>query len=146
MDPGFQEVSAVLDEDVHNDADLDVAANGAIHGMAGVPASNVGGDSASYEGGDTGSKAPCELPTRQRLRAHMACMKKTRNPEGYLKATAYLKFEDHVRGGVNDPVSELMAAGSKERQVRINASKNEHNKKYWRRHRARAIICGYRFF
>ena len=58
-----------------------------------------------------------------------------------------------MRGGVNDPVSELMAARMvavefyvKERQVRINASKNEHNKKYWYRHRARAILCGYRFF
>jgi hypothetical protein len=145
LDPGFQEVSAVLDDDEDNDAGLDAAATEALQDVMGDLAANVGPH--------PDSNPKCELTTRQRLCAHMACMKKTRNPDGFLKAAACLKFEGHVRGGINDAVSELVAARLvavefyvKERQARVNASKNEHNKRHWYRHRARAILCGYRFF
>jgi hypothetical protein len=95
---------------------------------------------------ESGTSAP---GIRQRLHAHMDNMKTTKNPEGYLKANAYAKYEEHVRSGKSDLQAGRLVAEQfyvRERKARVNASTNEHNQKYWYRHRSRAIIIGYRFF
>jgi hypothetical protein len=89
--PAFDAVSAALDDSAEVDRDLDAAVD----------------EACEREEVELASK-PTDV--RHRLQAHMEHMKKMRQPELYLKAAGYLKFEEHVRGGINAPVTELEAA------------------------------------
>jgi hypothetical protein len=92
--------------------------------------------------GTRADSAPGTPGIRERLHAHVGNMKSARNPEGFLKANARAKHEEHVRSGKSDLQAGRLVAEQfcvRERKARVNASTNEHN-------HSRAIIIGHRFF
>jgi hypothetical protein len=104
--PQEDAISLVDDALAEGDPDLDAAVRDAVCVVC----------------AESGTSAP---GIRQRLHAHMDNMKTTKNPEGYLKANAYAKFEEHVRSGKSDLQAGRLVAEQfyvRERKARVNAS------------------------
>jgi hypothetical protein len=89
------------------------------------------------------------LSMRKRLQLMADNMQAKGNCRGYLTVNAFSKYEELLRAGNSHLQAGRLVATQfyvREREPRVNASKNEHNRKYWYRWRARHIICGYHYF
>jgi hypothetical protein len=94
-------------------------------------------------------------PVRQRLWDFYESQVKLGNAKGITLGNVYIKYEEYLREGYGDGkggfsdlkagriiASTVFPSGKK---TRSNAAKNQTNKTYWYRYRARAIITGYRY-
>ena len=101
-------------------------------------------------GSATAGVSPTEVVSiRERLHLMADNMKAKGNCRGYLTVNACSKYEELIRGGKSHLQAGCLVATQfyiREREPRVNASKNEHNRKCWYRWRARHIICGYHYF
>jgi hypothetical protein len=97
-----------------------------------------------------------EKDVLMRLWDFYKCQLLTNNVRGPTLANAYILFEQYRRDGDGTgqrSFSELKAGRTvaktvfpRPKHIRTNASQNRHNRLYWYRHRARAIIIDYRYF